>query len=61
MLLVSCAAWLQGKGKKGKKGGNKKGPGSLMDAIKPKEPFQDIQVVMLNLLIIESFKRNVGR
>jgi hypothetical protein len=32
-----------------------------MDIAKPKQPFEDVQVVMLNLLMVESFRRNVGR
>jgi hypothetical protein len=56
--------WPQGGGKKGggkKGGGKKKGPGSLMDIAKKKEPFEDVTVVMQNLLMVESFRRNVGR
>lgn len=52
---------------KAKKGGQKKGPGSLMDIPKPqaeeiaKEPYEETEVIMDNLLLIESFSRNVGR
>ena len=58
------------------KGGQKKGPGSLMDlpvvddaaeetpagpATETKEPWQTTDVIMQNLLLVESFWRNVGR
>lgn len=52
---------------KQKKGGQKKGPGSLMDIPKEKaaetilEPWQETDVIMGNLLLIESFNRIVGR
>ena len=52
---------------KPKKGGQKKGPGSLMDIPKPQaeeianEPYEETEVIMDNLLLIESFSRNVGR
>eukprot|EP00873_Tetraselmis_striata_P029733 jgi/Tetstr1/449997/TSEL_037049.t1 len=59
-LLVQAAK--KGAKKGGKKGGGKKkGPGSLMDMVKPKEPFEDVNVIMQNLLMVESFRRNVGR
>ncbi len=55
-------------GKSGK-GGQKKGPGSLMDIPKPQaaqetptvEPWQETEVIMNNLLLVESYSRNVGR
>ncbi len=61
-MVSSCAS--QGKAKKG---GQKKGPGSLMDIPKQqaeeiiKEPYEETEVIMDNLLLIESFSRNVGR
>lgn len=61
-LVVNAAK--KGGGKKGggkKGGGKKKVPGSLMDIAKKKEPFEDVTVVMQNLLMVESFRRNVGR
>lgn len=68
-LSQCCFSWesngdIQGKAKKG---GQKKGPGSLMDIPKPqaeeiaKEPYEETEVIMDNLLLIESFSRNVGR
>lgn len=58
---------------KSKKGGQKKGPGSLMDIpVKEDgpskkaeeialEPWQETEVIMDNLLLVESYSRNVGR
>ena len=46
---------------KKKGGGKKKGPGSLMDAPKAAEPYLEAQTIMQNLLMVESYKRKVGR
>ncbi|KAL4422185.1 hypothetical protein ABPG77_006426 [Micractinium sp. CCAP 211/92] len=46
-------------GKKG--GGQKKGPGSLMNPPKPAEPWLQTSVIMQNLLMIESHSRKTGR
>ena len=51
----------QKKGGGGKGGGQKKGPGSLADIPKPPEPWKDPEVIMENLLLVESFRRKVGR
>lgn len=32
-----------------------------MDMVKPKQPFEEVNVIMQNLLMVESFRRNVGR
>lgn len=56
-------------GKKGKSGKQKKGPGSLMDIPQSDvpaeeaalEPYQETEVIMNNLLLVESYSRNVGR
>ena len=58
-LLRRQAHSLQAKKKGG--GGQKKGPGSLMDIPKPAAPYLDTDVVMQNLLMVESFSRFVGR
>jgi hypothetical protein len=63
---VKKAVDLQGKSGKG---GQKKGPGSLMDIPQPQavvetaagEPWQEAEVIMNNLLLVESYSRNVGR
>ncbi|KAK9818548.1 hypothetical protein WJX74_004619 [Apatococcus lobatus] len=59
-LLVVAAKKGKGGGKKGG-GGQKKGPGSLADIPKPPEPWKDPEVIMENLLLVESFRRKVGR
>lgn len=46
-----------GSGKKG--GGQRKGPGSLMGAVK-KLPYLETPVIMQNLLMVESYRRKVG-
>lgn len=50
-------------GKKGSgKGGNqKKGGSAIGDLLKPKQPFEQTDVVLQNLLIIENHRRKVGR
>ena len=57
-LWLCCQG--KGGGKKGG-GGQKKGPGSLADIPKPPEPWKDPEVIMENLLLVESFRRKVGR
>ncbi|PRW20316.1 MEKHLA domain-containing isoform A [Chlorella sorokiniana] len=57
--LVVVAAKKGGGGKKGS--GQKKGPGSLMNPPKPAEPWLQTQVIMDNLLLIESHFRKTGR
>lgn len=64
--------------KKSKGGGQKKGPGSVIDIIKPSQddeeqsasphttaagklPYEDAEVVMINLLIIENYRQKIGR
>lgn len=57
-----------------KSGGQKKGPGSVIDIPKPQEaqadphtteagkaPYEDTDVVMINLLVIENYRRKLGR
>lgn len=46
--------------KGGKGGGGQKKPGSLLPA-KPKMPYASADVIMHNLLLIESFSRQLGR
>ena len=53
--LHISSIWQGGKG-----GGQKKGPGSLMD-IKKEHPYEQTDVIMQNLLMLESFYRKVGR
>lgn len=50
-------------GKKGSsKGGNqKKGGSAIGDLLKPRQPFEQTDVVLQNLLIIENHRRKVGR
>ena len=57
LALHPCRPALQGGGKK--LGGQKKGPGSLMDT-KPRLPYQETSVIMQNLLLVESYRRKVG-
>ena len=61
-IISSLQAMLQQK-KSGssKGGGQKKGAGSLADIPKPPEPWKDPEVIMENLLLVESFRRKVGR
>ncbi|KAK9842623.1 hypothetical protein WJX84_001135 [Apatococcus fuscideae] len=59
-LHIVAAKKGKGGGKKGG-GGQQKGPGSLMDIPKPPEPWNDPEIIMENLLLIESFRRKVGR
>lgn len=46
---------------KKKGGGKKKQAGSLMDPPKPAAPYLQTEVIMHNLLMVESYKRKVGR
>lgn len=56
---TTCAlGCLQAK-KKG--GGKKKQAGSLMDPLKPANPYLEASVIMHNLLMVESYKRKVGK
>ena len=58
-VTTSCSpGQLQAKKKSGSK---KKGPGSLMDPPKPAHPYLETDVIMQNLLMVESYKRKVGR
>ncbi len=47
----------------GKKGGGnqKKGGSAISDLLKPKQPFEQTEVVLQNLLLIENHRRKVGR
>ena len=64
--VARSALTLQGKSGKG---GQKKGGGLLADIPKPEaasetpsvEPWQETEVIMNNLLLVESYSRNVGR
>ncbi len=44
----------------GKAGGGKKGPGSKMGPVK-KLPYLQTDVIMDNLLLVESYRRHVGK
>lgn len=55
-----CAVERQGGGGGGKGGGGKKGPGSKMGPVK-KLPYLQTNVIMDNLLMIESYRRHVGK
>ena len=46
---------------KKKGGGKKKQAGSLMDPPKPANPYLEASVIMHNLLMVESYKRKVGK
>ena len=46
---------------KKKGGGKKKQAGSLMDPPKPASPYLEASVIMHNLLMVESYKRKVGK
>ena len=50
-------------GKKGssKGGSQKKGGSAIGDLLKPRQPFEQTDVVLQNLLIIENHRRKVGR
>jgi hypothetical protein len=45
----------------GGKGSQKKGGSNIADLLKPKQPWERTEVVMQNLILIESFRRKAGR
>jgi hypothetical protein len=46
---------------KKKGGGKKKQAGSLMNPPKPAAPYLQTEVIMHNLMMVESYKRKVGK
>lgn len=61
MIIHIMILWLplQGGGKG--KGNQKKGASSIADLLKPREPWERIEVVMQNLILVENHRRKVGR
>ncbi|KAK9905039.1 hypothetical protein WJX75_008391 [Coccomyxa subellipsoidea] len=55
-LQVLAAKKGGGKGK----GNQKKGASSIADLLKPREPWERIEVVMQNLILVENHRRKVG-
>ena len=52
---------MQGGNKNGKGGNQKKGGSAIGDLLKPKQPYEQTEVVLQNLLIVENHRRKVGR
>jgi hypothetical protein len=48
-------------GKKGGGGAQKKGGSSIADLLKPRQPYEETDTILQNLLLIENHRRNVGR